>query len=366
MKKSLLTIILTLTLVLSLAFSPAYAAATFPDISGHWAQTHIEHLLGLGLISGFPDGTFKPNQTITRAQAASILANELSLTAQAAAFPDVPVAHWANGAIGAIVAHGTMSGYPGGMFKPDQAMTRAEIASVLAIAYGFSQSSATSPFSDVTVSHWSFGSIMALVDHFITEGYPDGTFKPDNAMTRAEFSVFVAKAIHPTFVVPTMLQAKALTIAQLLKDEDMTQLATYVHPVQGVRFSPYYYIDNTHKVVSAAALPNLLTDNTVYFWGIQDGSGFNIDKTPQDYFDRYVNARDFTAPDQTVYNTVVSRGNLINNIPTFYTSGIFVELYLDGVNPLYGGMDWRSLYLIFEFYAGDYYLVGIANGEWTT
>ncbi|SCZ80024.1 S-layer homology domain-containing protein [Acidaminobacter hydrogenoformans] len=364
MKKYLL-ILMTLFL-LAAAPAPAFAASTFPDINGHWAQPHIEHLLGLNLISGFPDGTFKPNQIITRAQVASILANELGLTAQAAAFPDVPASHWANGAVGAIAAHGTMNGYLDGTFKPDQAMNRAEIASVLSSAYGFTQSSATSPFSDVTASHWAFGPIMALVDGYITEGYPDGTFKPNNAMTRAEFSVFMAKAIHPPFVVPTMLQAKALTIAQILKDEDMTQLATHVHPVLGVRFSPYYYIDNTHKVVSAAALPGLLADNTVYFWGIQDGSGFNIDETPQDYFDRYVNARDFTTPDQTVYNTVVSRGNMINNIPNYYTSGIFVELYLNGIDPQYGGMDWRSLYLVFELYNGDYYLVGIANGEWTT
>lgn len=366
MKKYLLILITLLLLTAAPTPAPAFAASTFTDINGHWAQPHIEHLLGLNLISGFPDGTFKPDQIITRAQAASILANELGLTSQAATFPDVPASHWANGAIGAIAAHGTMSGYLDGTFKPDQAMNRAEIASVLSSAYGFTQSTSTSPFSDVTAAHWAYGPIMALVDSYITEGYPDGTFKPNNAMTRAEFSVFMAKAIHPPFVAQAVLQAKALTIAQLLKDEDMTQLAPHVHPVQGVRFSPYYYIDNTHKVVSAAALPGLLADNTVYFWGIQDGSGFNIDETPQDYYDRYVNARDFTAPDQIVYNTVVSRGNMINNIPNFYTSGTFVELYLDGIDPQYGGMDWRSLYLIFELYNGDYYLVGIANGEWTT
>ncbi len=358
--------IFMIILLIATTSTPSFGASTLPDISGHWAQAHIEHLLGLNLINGFPDGTFKPNQTITRAQAASILANELALTPQASAFPDVPASHWANGSVGAIAAYGTMSGYPDGTFRPDQAMTRAEIASVLSSAYGFSQSSATSPFTDVTPSHWAFGSIMALVDGYITEGYPDGTFKPNDAMTRAEFSVFMAKAIHPPFVVPAMLQAKALTIAQLIKDENMTQLATHVHPVQGVRFSPYYYIENTHKVVSAAALPGLLADNTVYFWGIQDGSGFNIDETPQDYYDRYVNSRDFTAPDQIVYNTVVSRGNMINNIPNFYPNAIFVELYVDGIDPQYAGMDWRSLYLVFELHNGDYYLVGIANGEWTT
>lgn len=366
MKRSKISILIALCLILTPQSLRSEAATTFPDISGHWAQTQIEHLIGLSLISGFPDGTFKPNATLTRAQAASILTNELGLNPSAAGFSDVPAGHWASGQIGAVAAAGVMSGYPDGLFKPDQAMTRAEIASVLAIAYGYSQSSAVSPFSDLTASHWAYGSILALVDHFITEGYPDGTFRPNQSMTRAEFSVFVAKAIHPPFTVPTMLKARSLTIAQLLKDGNLTQLASYVHPTQGLRFSPYYYIESTHKVVTAAALPGLLTDPTVYFWGIQDGSGDNIDLTAQAYFNRYVTARDFTTPDQIVYNTVVFRGNLINNIPTFYPGAVFVELYLDGVNPLYGGIDWRSLYLIYTYNAGDYDLIGIANGEWTT
>jgi hypothetical protein len=349
----------------ALILQPTFAASSFPDTTGHWAETHIEYLVTQNLIGGYPDGTFKPNNTISRAEVAAILANELTLTSQSASFPDVPASHWASGQIGAVVNANIMNGYPDGTFKPNAPMTRAEIASVLAFSYGLTPGSSQNPFSDLGASHWAYSPILALVNHFITTGYPDGTYRPNNSMTRAEFAVFMAKAINPQFVQPAMLMDMAGNLAQIIKDENMNLLATYVHPVTGLRFSPYYYIENTHRVVQAVDVPLFMTDPNIYFWGIQDGSGFDIDLSPMDYYDRYVNYRDFTQPDQVVYNTVVNRGNLINNIQTFYPNAVFVELYVEGTLQ-YGGMDWRSLYFIFEEYNGDFYLIGIANGEWTT
>lgn len=356
---------LILSFVLLFITSISFANPSFSDISNHWAETYINYLASGNIIGGFPDGTFKPNQTLTRAEVSAMLVNQLGLNQESANFPDVSSSHWANSFIGAVVSEGIMSGYPDGTFKPNNPMTRAEVSSVISSAYNMVQSSINSPFSDVGQSHWAFSSIMSLVDNYITSGYPDGTFKPNNSVTRAEFSVFIAKAINPQFLQGAILSAEALDIAQILKDEDMVSLASYAHPVKGIRFSPYYYIENNHQVFTAAQIPNLLQDNSIYFWGIQDGSGFDIDETPQDYFDRYVNFRDFTSPDEVVYNNVIFRGNLINNIPSFYPNAVFVELYVEGTAQ-YGGMDWRSLYFIFEEYNGNFYLVGIANGEWTT
>lgn len=356
--------ILTFSLIFASMASVTFASSHFSDVSSHWAEDYIDYLSSQNVIGGFPDGTFRPNETLTRAQVSAILANELNLTLMSSNFPDVSSSHWANDSIGAVVSQGLMSGYPDGTFKPNEPMTRAEVSSVIASAYNMTQSTSNSPFSDVSQNHWAFSSIMAMVDNHITTGYPDGTFKPSEPMTRAQFSVFLAKTINPQFVQESMLIAKAIDIAQILKDEDMTALADHVHPNNGVRFSPYYNIQNNHQVFTAAQIPTLLQDNSIYNWGVQDGSGFDIDETPQDYYDRYVNARDFTSPDEVVYNSVVNRGNLINNIPSFYPNAVFVELYVEGTSQ-YSGMDWRSLYLIFEEHNGDFYLVGIANGEWT-
>ena len=357
----------SLIVVFALLFtvSVSFASTNFSDVDNHWGQTYIDYLASQGLISGFPDGTFKPNETLTRAQVSSILSSELNLNPEPASFPDVSASHWANGHIGAVVSQGIMNGYPDGSFRPDNPMTRAEVSAVIAAAYNMTQSTSNSPFSDLAQNHWSFSNVMALLDSYVISGYPDGTFRPNNSMTRAEFSVVMGKAINPLFTQEAALTSDALDIAQILKDEDMAALAGYAHPVDGIKFSPYYYIENSHQVFTAAQIPSLLADNSVYFWGIQDGSGFDIDETPQDYFDRYVNARDFTSPDETVYNNVIARGNLINNIPSFYPNAVFVELHVEGTQQ-YSGMDWRSLYLIFEEYNGDFYLIGIANGEWTT
>jgi hypothetical protein len=359
-KKISLIIIFTFLFTTSISF----ASSHFSDVENHWAETYIEYLSSQGLISGFPDGTFKPNDTLTRAQVSSILSNELNLNPEPANFPDVASSHWANGHIGAVVSQGIMNGYPDGTFKPDNPMTRAEVSAVIASAYNLTQVTSNSSFSDLIQNHWSFSNVMALMDNYIISGYPDSTFKPNNSMTRAEFAAVMSKAINPQFTQSAMLSSEALDIAQVLKDEDMAALANYAHPVDGIRFSPYYYIMNNHQVFTSAQIPNLLSDNSTYVWGIEDGTGFNIDLTPQDYFDRYVNDRDFTNPDDIVYNNVVARGNLINNIPSFYPNAVFVELYVEGT-PQYMGMDWRSLYLIFEEYNGTFYLIGIANGEWT-
>ena len=357
--------ILTVLFLFTLSLSPALAQSAFPDIAGHWAEDQITYLANQGLVSGFPDGTFGPSETVTRAQVAVVVSGQLGLDPEQAAFPDVPATHWASDAIGALADAGIMGGYPDGTFQPSNPMTRAEVAVVLSNAYGYTATSSGSSFADVPTAHWAFGNIQALYDNYITIGYPDGTYRPANTMTRAEFSIFMAKAINPVFVQPTLLTAMAADVAQILQNEDMAALSALAHPTDGIRFSPYTWVENNHQVFSAAALPNLLSDNSVYFWGIEDGTGDNIDKTPQEYFDRFVTARDFTSPDDIQYNTVVARGSLLNNIPTFYPNAIFVEFYVEGTAQ-FGGLDWRSQYIVMEEYNGDWYVVAIVNGEWTT
>ncbi|NDL67253.1 S-layer homology domain-containing protein [Anaerotalea alkaliphila] len=364
-KKKLLACICTASLLLTLGNGTLSAASAFPDTAGHWAETEIAYLAGEGLVNGFPDGTFGPERTLTRAQVAMVVAAQLQLAQQPAGFPDVPAGHWASQAIGALEAAGVMNGYPDGTFLPEKAMTRAEVAAVLAGAYSWPSTGTSSPFSDVPASHWAFGHVQAMRDNFITTGYPDGTYKPGNPMTRAEFSIFMAKAVNPAFTQPAMLTALAQDISALLDDGDMDGLAAYAHPDKGIRFSPYTWVENDHQVVSPAALSALLTGPAILVWGVEDGTGDDIEMTAQAYFDRYVAARDFSVPNDIQYDTVVSRGSLLNNIPDFYPDAVFVELFVEGTTQ-YGGMDWRSRYIVLEEQDGVWYVVAVVNGEWTT
>ena len=113
--------------------SPANYSPKFPDVLAYdWFCDSVMKLSKKDIIKGYPDGTFKPNQSITRAEFAAIASN-YSKNPKAAdeTFSDVPMNHWAKDAIAKVKAEGWISGYPDGTFKPDAPITRAEAVSIV-------------------------------------------------------------------------------------------------------------------------------------------------------------------------------------------------------------------------------------------
>jgi hypothetical protein len=114
-------------------------AANFADVQGHWAQTSIERLSAQDIIGGYPNGTFRPNGNITRAEFSAILNKALGLSSYAqpgrqASFRDVPPNHWAFNAIENAKAEGLVTGYPGDLFLPNRNISRAEAMAMMATA----------------------------------------------------------------------------------------------------------------------------------------------------------------------------------------------------------------------------------------
>lgn len=101
--------------------------------------------------------------------------------------------HWAESAIKSLVQNKTISGYPDGSFKPDQSITRAEFATILSKAYGL-KSTGDVNLNDINY-HWAKTHVAALADHKIITGYPDGTFKPERPITRAEMATMLTRLI---------------------------------------------------------------------------------------------------------------------------------------------------------------------------
>ncbi|MBY0013676.1 S-layer homology domain-containing protein [Paenibacillus typhae] len=138
---------------------------------------------------GYPNGLFLPQNGITRAELAAILSRTMTAGSSApvqAAFKDVPAAHWSASAIRTAAANGWMKGYAGGTFKPEGKVTRAELAAVLArVKQAPLAESAAAAFGDVQ-GHWAEASIKAVAASGLFNGYEDGSFKPDQAVTRAE------------------------------------------------------------------------------------------------------------------------------------------------------------------------------------
>lgn len=145
------------------------SSASHSDLTdAHWAYKDIMKVGQAGLMKGMPNGTFQPDRMITRAEMASIVSVWLNLPAASAkSMPDTK-GHWAKQAIEKVVAAGLMTGYPDGSFKPDRGLTRAETVSILnRLQKRGPLTGVTTPtWTDVPMTHWAFGQIEeASTDH---------------------------------------------------------------------------------------------------------------------------------------------------------------------------------------------------------
>lgn len=171
----------------------------------HTAATPSKPTLNTGdhyaYVMGYPDGTVRPNGSITRAEVSAILFRLLSdktrdeyFTTESS-FTDVKAGAWYNNSIATLEKAGVIvDTAKGGAFRPNEAITRAELAAMLA------QFSDAKPvkgvkFSDVSAEHWAYEAIAIAAKMGWIEGYPDGTFRPDATITRAEMMTLVNRAL---------------------------------------------------------------------------------------------------------------------------------------------------------------------------
>ncbi len=158
----------------------------------------------------------------------------------------------------------------------------------------------------------------------------------------------------------------ALVVVELLKEQDMAGLSSYVHPTQGVRFTPYAYVDlQTDQVFTQQDIETLLQSSQIYTWGVYDGIGDPIELSFKDYLDMFIYDVDFANPHMIGNNVEIGTGNSINNVSQAYPNAAFIEFHFTGFDPQFAGIDWRSLRLVFEDVSGTWYLVGIVHDQWT-
>jgi len=154
------------------------------------------------IIKGYPDGSFKPDNNITRAEFAVVLAKALGWAAKpgrhdfadAAEIPD-----WAEGYISAAVEKGVISGYEDNTFRANRPITRSEIAVIIVRALGLGDNipeSGTLSFDDAAeIPDWAVGYIAAAVNQGIIKGKPGNIFAPDDNATRAEAAALVSRML---------------------------------------------------------------------------------------------------------------------------------------------------------------------------
>ncbi|MEX2416371.1 MAG: S8 family serine peptidase [Paenibacillaceae bacterium] len=170
--------------------------AGFQDIRGHWAQKNITSLANRSIVSGYGDYTFRPNRSITRSEAIALIAQAFNLRDTAAKnFKDLSSKHWAYDYIRQGVDAGIIAGYEDGTFRPDQAISRAEMAVMIAKALKMRGTEGTSPFVDINSNNWAAPFIREMKAKGYIAGYVDGTFHPNGIATRAEYATVLIGVI---------------------------------------------------------------------------------------------------------------------------------------------------------------------------
>ncbi len=207
---NLIALLMVLLLVLgtvpaALAAEASTSASTLSDIQEHWAKTAISEFIASGLASGYPDGTFRPENQISRAEFISLANRVFSFDQEGQInFTDVSTEDWFATEVKKAVAAGYISGYPDGTFYPRSGVSRQEAATMMATIKGLDREdarSASNAFIDNDeIGDWARGAVNAVNSAQIMRGYPDQSFKPGKLLTRAE-SIILLKAASGTAII---------------------------------------------------------------------------------------------------------------------------------------------------------------------
>lgn len=170
---------------------------TFKDISGHWAEANIKSLVASGAVSGYPDGTFRPDGKITRAEFAAMLVKALGLQSQGGKLFSDTAGHWAGDFISTAAALEIVNGYPEGNFRPDDLINREQMAVMTVKAAGLNWTSGDLTFADTKdISGWALEAVAIAAGRGIMKGYPGNLVRPGGNATRAEAVTVIVNALN--------------------------------------------------------------------------------------------------------------------------------------------------------------------------
>ena len=158
----------------------------------------------------------------------------------------------------------------------------------------------------------------------------------------------------------------AAQILPLLQSQNFAALAPYIHPELGLRISPYGYVNvDLDQVFTREQVAGFASNQELYHWGVQAGSGMAINLTVADYWPEYVTSQTPAQEWGLLLDPSRKASNTIDNFADVYPDGHYVE-YLQPGTEEYGYLDWQSLRLGFQ-QSGDgaYYLMAIIHDEWT-
>ncbi|OAS24549.1 S-layer homology domain-containing protein [Paenibacillus oryzisoli] len=167
----------------------------FKDVESHWAKTTIEKFVRMGVLTGYEDGSVKPDGTISRAEFATIISRVFGLTGNNTRLSDIN-GHWAANAIQALAANGIIDGYPDGSFRPENTITRAEIISIISKLVNLQTSTVPVPAFTDTNGIWNAKDIQNAASMGLVDGQSAGEFASQNNSSRAEALTILLRALE--------------------------------------------------------------------------------------------------------------------------------------------------------------------------
>jgi N-acetylmuramoyl-L-alanine amidase len=200
-KKIVTVCLLFLVATLCISSPESVSATSFPDVpTSHRAYNEIMYLANQNIVAGIPDGRFKPEDYVTRAEAATMIGRALKLQGgqRVTEYVDVPKAFYASGYIQDMSNTNILAGYGNGYFGVSDKLTREQMALIITRAWSFPETSGVT-FSDVNVSSQSYIPINKLATAGVVSGYPDGKFGPKDFIKRADFALMLARTLNPNY-----------------------------------------------------------------------------------------------------------------------------------------------------------------------
>lgn len=228
MRRSMLAIGLAAVMALPVVSVPQIAhGATFTDIRGHWAESYIYKAASYGIVKGDSEGTFRPDDKVTRAEFTSMVNKTLGNSGYASiTFTDVPSWQWYYNDVSKGVAAAFINGYSDNTFRPNDPIQRQEAAVILhRVVPAAEYASITSKFKDKAgIASWASDSVGRIYSKGYMQGNQDGYFNPTASLTRAEAAKILCDVFDNEKIVTsnTTISTKGTTLSNRIYANDVT------------------------------------------------------------------------------------------------------------------------------------------------
>ena len=168
----------------------------FYDAKGHWSSRYVNRLQRIGVLKGYQDGSFQPNKAITRSETAILLAKafDISMHSENLFADDSAIPSWAKESVNAVKEMGLFKGYEDGTFRPNQNISRAELMSSIGSLLPYKESKLVYKDSD-DIPHWALKNIEKCSAYGIVSGDDNGYIRPNDFITRAEAATMIYKLL---------------------------------------------------------------------------------------------------------------------------------------------------------------------------